>query len=169
MYSNHFENPITDIEEFIIMANSILNRRKSRAGKSLEHHIEFILKDCGIIFSPQCVTEDKKKPDFIFPNIQSYKDKTFPTENLFFLGCKTSLKDRWRQIINEADRIPKKYLVTLDKTVSEPQLKEMENSGVILVMPNAPTDMYKYKNIISFKEFLNYLYINQSYIEKIIN
>jgi len=52
------------------------------------------------------------------------------------LASKTTCKDRWRQILNEADRIPLKHLVTLQQGVSENQFKEMHEAGVILVVPH---------------------------------
>ena len=45
----------------------ILNRRKSRAGKSLEHHLSTIFHASDLKFEEQVVTEGNKKPDFIFP------------------------------------------------------------------------------------------------------
>ena len=52
-----------------------------------------------------------------------------------FLGAKTTCKDRWRQIIGEADKIPQKHLFTLQQGISGNQLREMKSSGVILVVP----------------------------------
>ena len=51
------------------------------------------------------------------------------------LALKTTCKDRWRQILNEAARIGKKHLLTLQEGVSIEQHKEMEEEGVILVVP----------------------------------
>lgn len=48
---------------------------------------------------------------------------------------KTTCKDRWRQILNEADRIPVKHLLTLQEGVSEGQFREMTEAGVQLVVP----------------------------------
>ena len=51
------------------------------------------------------------------------------------LAVKTTCKDRWRQILNEADRIKQKHLLTLQEGVSEGQFKEMSAAGVQLVVP----------------------------------
>ena len=51
------------------------------------------------------------------------------------LAVKTTCKDRWRQILNEADRIPNKHLLTLQEGVSENQFNEMKVAGVQLVIP----------------------------------
>ena len=51
------------------------------------------------------------------------------------LAVKTTCKDRWRQVLNEADRIPQKHLLTLQEGVSEGQFREMTDAGVQLVVP----------------------------------
>jgi hypothetical protein len=51
------------------------------------------------------------------------------------LAVKTTCKDRWRQILNEADRIRTKHLLTLQEGVSEGQFREMTAAGVQLVVP----------------------------------
>jgi hypothetical protein len=56
------------------------------------------------------------------------------------LAAKTTCKDRWRQILNEADRIPAKHLLTLQEGVSEGQFREMNDAGVRLVVPRALHD-----------------------------
>ena len=62
---------------------------------------------------------------------------TFPAKDLVFLGAKTTCKDRWRQILNEADRIGDKYLFTLQQGISKNQLSEMKSEHVTLVVPEA--------------------------------
>lgn len=47
----------------------------------------------------------------------------------------TARHDRWRQVLNEADRIPVKHLLTLQEGVSEGQFREMTEAGVRLVVP----------------------------------
>ena len=51
------------------------------------------------------------------------------------LAVKTTLKDRWRQILREADRIPRKHLLTVQEGVSVGQFNEMVEAGVQLVVP----------------------------------
>ena len=127
----------TSLDEFIATANIVLNRRKSRAGKSLEHHLSALFDGNGIEYSAQAITEGRKKPDFIFPSEHAYRDPNFPVENLISLAAKTTCKDRWRQIINEADRLRDrpKYLCTLQQGISPNQMDEMQAENVILVVP----------------------------------
>jgi hypothetical protein len=126
------------VDEFIALANSVSNRRKSRAGKSLELHLEHLFVEHGLRhFATQAVTEGNKKPDFLFPSAEAYHDIVYPEENLRMLAVKTTCKDRWRQILNEADKIRQIHLFTLQEGVSLTQHKEMKDAGVKLVVPSS--------------------------------
>jgi type II restriction enzyme len=80
-------------------------------------------------------TEDNKKPDFIFPSLEAYLNPNFENKNLFVLASKTTCKDRWRQILNEADNVKTKYLFTLQQGISKNQLEEMYKYNVCLIVP----------------------------------
>ena len=141
-YHERIRTHFNSVEDLIEFANTILNRRKSRAGRSLEHHLSEIFNIFAVKYENQVVTEGNKKPDFIFPDSISYKKHAFNSDKLVFLASKTTCKDRWRQILNEADRIETKHLFTLQQGISENQLKEMYNYKVKLVVPR--------QNIMSF-------------------
>jgi hypothetical protein len=134
-YKELISTPFQTVTEFVNSANSILNRRKSRAGKSLEHHLSEVFRISQLKFEEQVITEENKKPDFIFPDAASYFNQGFNLKNLVFLASKTTCKDRWRQILNEADRIEEKHLFTLQQGISSNQLREMYNYNVKLVVP----------------------------------
>lgn len=136
-YGDKISRGFTSVDEFITMANMVLNRRKSRAGKSLEHHLSAIFDGNDIQYTAQSVTEGNKKPDFLFPSQAAYHNATFPTDKLISLAAKTTCKDRWRQVINEADRLRglPKYLCTLQQGISPAQMDEMQAENVILVVP----------------------------------
>lgn len=157
-YSNIICEPFENIEQLLEFANTILNRRKSRAGKSLENHLASMFRYHNIPFSQGEKTEGNKRPDFIFPNIDMYHEPSFPDGSLIFLGAKTTCKDRWRQILNEADRIELKHLFTLQHGISRNQLTEMEEAGVQLVVPEPYRgyfpDVFR-ERIINLKQFIN--------------
>jgi len=123
------------VDEFIKFAHSASNRRKSRAGSSLELNLERIFRDEKIAFERNAVTENYKRPDFLFPSGQAYHDPRFPAVRLHMLASKTCCKDRWRQVLNEANRIQRKHLFTLQEGVSPNQLQEMQDNNVELVIP----------------------------------
>jgi hypothetical protein len=135
VYADQIGQLFSSVEELVVFANTVLNRRKSRAGKSLEYHLEDIFGTSGLKFNTQVITEGNKKPDFIFPDIESYHTPEFDESKLIFLASKTTCKDRWRQVINEADRIHTKHLFTLQQGISKNQLDEMYSHGVCLVVP----------------------------------
>lgn len=125
------------VEDFVKTANSVLNRRKSRAGKSLEHHLEAIFNANSIRYTAQAITEGNKKPDFIFPSEEKYHDMSFAVDKINSLAAKTTCKDRWRQVLNEANRLrgKDKFLCTLQQGISPAQMDEMNEEQVILVVP----------------------------------
>lgn len=92
----------------------------------MEHHLAEVFNIWELSYASQPQTEDKKKPDFIFPDIKSYYKEPKGSNKLIFLGAKTTCKDRWRQIIAEADKIPQKHLFTLQQGISKNKLKEMK-------------------------------------------
>lgn len=128
-------NGFDSVEEFIKYAHSVSNRRKSRTGTSLELNLESIFRNEQIAFETQVITENRKKPDFLFPSGRAYHDDAFPTVKLHMLASKTCCKDRWRQMLNEANRITTKHLFTLQQGVSGHQLQEMRDNNVELVVP----------------------------------
>lgn len=134
------------IDDFIARAQTILQRRKSRSGLSLELHAKAIFLEEnlaeGVDFSHQPESEAGKKPDFIFPTATAYADSSFPTKRLRMLAVKTTCRDRWRQILNEADRVKEKHLLTLQEGISESQFREMTGAGVRLVVPEPLMSKY---------------------------
>lgn len=122
-----------DIDDFLKTASTIMNRRKSRAGRSLENHVEYLLRDAKIPFDMRPAISGE--PDILIPGKAQYDDPKFPTDKLFTVGIKTTFKDRWPQITKEAPRIPLKHLLTLQEGVSASQLSQMHEHKVALVVP----------------------------------
>lgn len=129
------ESGFHSTEEFIEYSISIHNRRKSRAGHALENHLEEILTANDVRFSRNQKTENRARPDFMFPGIDSYRDPNFPVTLLSMLGVKSTCKDRWRQVLSEAARIPQKHLLTLERGISVNQTEEMNSNNLRLVVP----------------------------------
>lgn len=137
VYQPKITSGFTNVEDFEALAAQLMNRRKSRAGKSLENHLEKIFMDNGLVFETQVHTEGNKTSDFVFPSSDAYHDPSFPVEKIITLGAKTTCKDRWRQVLNEANRVRnrQKFLCTLQQGISEPQLEEMDAEKLTLVVP----------------------------------
>lgn len=132
-----------DIDDFLQTAASIMNRRKSRAGYSLENHFEHLLAKAEIPFDAQPDVDGQ--PDFLIPGAAAYKNSQYPENRIVALGVKTTCKDRWRQVLNEATRIKRKHILTLQPGISRNQLLEMKRANVCLIVPEKlhaeyPTD-----------------------------
>ena len=156
-YGDIIRNGFSNMQDFIDTANSVLNRRKSRAGKSLEYHLEALFDGNDLCYESQVVTEVKKRPDFVFPCGKAYHDSSYPSDKLTVLAAKTTCKDRWRQVINEADRVKTKYLCTLQQGISQNQLHEMKEENVVLVVPQPYINTYpaEYReDIYSISKFI---------------
>ena len=132
-----------DVDAFLRFSLRVHNRRKARAGLSLEHHMESIVREHGLDYTRDGKTEDKSKPDFIFPTIAQYHDKNFDASRLTMLGAKTSCKDRWRQVLAEAEHIPHKHLLTLEPAISKKQTDEMRRRQLQLVIPRGLHETYQ--------------------------
>ncbi|MBF0291368.1 MAG: hypothetical protein HQK86_04350 [Nitrospinae bacterium] len=100
------------------------------------YHLEEIFIKCGIRYNRRtAVTENKAKPDFLFPGVAEYHDLAFNKLRLTMLGVKSTCKDRWRQVLAEADRIDDKHLLTLEAAISTHQTNEMQAKRLQLVLP----------------------------------
>ena len=147
----------TDVDGFLKFSLSIQNRRKSRAGYALEHHLEEIFIQSSLLYSRGEVTENKSKPDFLFPSIDAYRNAKFPAPLLTMLGAKTTCKDRWRQVLPEAARIENKHLITLEPGISENQTNEMQAHSLQLVVPSQLLTTYNEGQqgwLMNLKEFV---------------
>lgn len=142
----HITAGFVSIDDFVSRAQTVLQRRKARSGRSLELHAREIFLEERLVehthFAHQPVSEPGKTPDFLFPSAAAYHDASFPADQLRMLAVKTTCRDRWRQILNEADRIPAKHLLTLQEGVSETQFGEMTRAGVQLVVPSGLTEKF---------------------------
>lgn len=146
-----------DVDGFLSYSLSIQNRRKSRVGQALENHVEELFHIRNIRYDRTKITENNSKPDFIFPGIVEYHDNSFAVSLLTMLGVKSTCKDRWRQVLAEASRIPNKHLLTLEAAISENQTDEMRAQNLQLVVPVVIRNTYserQQKWLMSMDDFV---------------
>jgi len=122
-----------EVDQFIKYSLSVQNRRKSRVGHALENHLSAVFDTNLIKYSRGCRTENNSKPDFIFPGADEYHNPAIGSPPLKMLGAKTTCKDRWRQVLSEAQKIPNKHLFTLETVLTANQLREMHSSSLTIV------------------------------------
>lgn len=59
------------------------------------------------------------------------------------LAAKSTCKDRWRQVLPEAQRVWPKHLVTLEPAISVAQTNQMQSEGVQLIAPRGIFETYQ--------------------------
>jgi hypothetical protein len=122
-------------EEVLALAMSAHQARKSRRGNSLQNHLAYILDRHRIPYGAQCTTEHGERPDFIIPGCAQYHDLQFPASRLRMVSCKSLLRDRWRQVLHEAARIPVKYQLTVDSGLTRAVVGNMAAAGILVFVP----------------------------------
>ena len=133
----------TDVDAFIGFSLSVQNRRKSRRGYSLENHLEAVFRSLRVSYDRGAVTENHHRPDFLFPSADAYRAAPATgSPCLAMLGAKSTCKERWRQVLSEASKIPEKHLLTLEPGISERQTDQMISSRLQLLVPQPIQDTY---------------------------
>lgn len=129
--------PTASLAEIMAATLSIQQSRKSRRGQSLQNHFAALLHREGIPFTAQCLTERNEKPDFVIPGYDEYHDDGFASDRLRMVACKSRIRDRWRQVLTEAERIPEKYLLTLDDELDADTLDKMRDRRLEVFVPRS--------------------------------
>jgi restriction endonuclease EcoRII-like protein len=130
-----------DVDDFLQTAARVMNRRKARAGRSLENHVHHLLAQAGIPHEMRPPQIDGK-PDVVIPSAAAYQDPDYPVKKLVIVGVKTTCKDRWRQVLNEGRKVRDKHILTIQPGISSNQLEEMHQSRVTLVVPQRLHNTY---------------------------
>jgi|ERR1041385_3916953 hypothetical protein len=108
-----------DFAGMMTLATRYSQARKSRRGESLQNHFAALLDQRRIPYTPQCRTERRETPDFIIPGCDAYHDPRFPEDRLRMVGCKTKLRERYRQLLKEAKRVEVKFGLCVDEGLSD--------------------------------------------------
>ncbi|HEY0930775.1 MAG TPA: type II restriction endonuclease, partial [Gemmatimonas sp.] len=124
-----------DVDAFRTFSMALRQSRVSRAGGALQYHMETLLREWAIPYVMEPTIDGGESPDFLFPSAKAYTDASFPAANLRMLAAKYTAKDRWRQVLNEAERIPQKHLLTLEPAISKGQLSLMQRASLTPVIP----------------------------------
>jgi hypothetical protein len=145
------------VDSFVDFSLSVQNRRKSRVGHALENHLEAVFQLSNVPYQRGGKTEGNSKPDFLFPSAAAYHDPEMQSPPLQMLAAKSSCKDRWRQVLAEAEKIPRKHLFTLETSISENQTDEMNAHQIQLVVPPSVAKTYtilQQQRLIGIRQFL---------------
>ena len=115
-----------DFHAAMRLTMSFQQSRRSRRGQSLENHFLTLLDRLEIPYGYQCITEPGKRPDFIFPSCDAYHDPTLPGNRLRMVGCKTRVRERHAQWLDEAARIPVKFALCVDDGLTDALVSRYE-------------------------------------------
>jgi len=133
---------------------SLFQSRKARAGKTLENAVSLILRKAEVPFEPEKKSKGGGRPDFFIPNSRTYDEDPL---NARILACKRTVRERWMQIIPEAQNQGIFYLLTLDADVADRTIRHMAKKRVYLVVP-AKIKENSYpnsKNVITLDAFVD--------------
>lgn len=137
---------------------SASQQRKTRAGRSFEHHIAASMKAGRIRFVEQAVTGGRR-PDFVLPDLSTLRNRKRAYGDALVVAAKTTLRERWKQVSSEKLNCDV-LLATVDDRVAATSIREMADAGIRLVVPEAlkASDEAHYKgqpNVLSFREFFD--------------
>ncbi len=132
---------------------SISQSRKTRAGKAFEFIIGEMFKRLHYPFEPQQLV-DGATPDFLMPSYAHFEEN--PIDCIIFTAKRT-LRERWRQIVTEANKGYAFFLATIDPKVTNNQINEAMKHKIYFVMPEnlvSKNEHYKCSpNVITFEQF----------------
>jgi hypothetical protein len=139
--------------------------RSSRVGGTFETHIKCALGAGGIPCAPQFIF-DGNRPDFVLPSGDVYADEAQRARLALVLTLKTTLRERWKQVVSESTGCPI-FLGTLDETVPGKTLDKLNAHNIVLVVPERfkSSEYAEYKsraNVVTYRAFFDELKSSRS-------
>ena len=155
LISQHFSHRVPSFDDLDRFFLSVAQSRKSRAGKAFEIILEELLgRRLGYPMDRQ-VSVEGAKPDFVMPS-SMYFDKN-PLDCML-LTAKRTLRERWRQVVTEANVTYSYFLATLDNKVTHSQLNQAAKHKIYVVTTKTNIGQIEHYdkagNVISFEEFI---------------
>jgi hypothetical protein len=127
------------VDTMLARSQLIQQRRRIRSEVSLLLQLKAIFEEEGLTEGQQydfrAETEPGNLPDFVFPSLRDYHDPEFSDAKLRVLIARTTCKTRWKTAQNIAPRAARKHFLSLQEGVSERQFRDMQEAGVVLVVP----------------------------------
>lgn len=139
--------------------------RSKRAGGNFETHVKNALSAGGVPHSSQFVT-DGYRPDFVLPNGAIFANKSKRKKLALILALKTTLRERWKQVVTESAGCPI-FLGTLDESVPSKTLDKLKAHNIVLVVPErfktSPYAEYEHRSdVVTFRTFFDNLKTRKS-------
>lgn len=137
---------------------SAAQTRKSRAGRSFEHHVERLFKDGNIRYEEQAIFGNRR-PDFVLPDVVTLKSTVRVFNDAMIVSLKTTLRERWKQL--SLERINGDvFLATVDDRVTASAIGDMADNGIHLLVPESlkkskETCYASKANVVTFRDFFD--------------
>jgi len=140
------------------------NSRKARGGLMFEQYFLNVAQDYSIPLEvhPKELVDEL---DMIFPSAAAYLGSTVPRKQIGIIECKSTSRERWRQLSERYPDIPNRYLIVsdLDKRISEETLVKMNAVGVTCVVPkNFLGRLSQHPNVISLEQLFCFIKKNNT-------
>jgi len=129
------EKGLSLFEIGIEFERSASQMRKARAGQAFEIYVQKLLDLMKVpCEKPMGKERDKlNRTDLVVPDkLTAFKQP----DRAKFLSMKTTLAERWKQVVPEQNRGWAVYLLTLDEKLSKNKAREIEKSGIVLFVPD---------------------------------
>lgn len=126
--------------------------RKARGGKSFEQIIERLIKAIGVSCERPSGKTRKilKRVDLVLPDQNTAMNRP---DQAFFLSCKRTLRERWKQAIPERKPSWRVFLLTIDENLPEDKANEIDTLGMIIYV----RDELKEQNYLKDKNWVRKL------------
>lgn len=132
---------------------SLGQSRKSRAGQAFELVVSELLNKIGIPCEKPHGKEPKKdlkRIDLVVPNQETALTKA---DKSYYLSCKRTLRERWKQTIPERKPSWRVFILTIDTSLSEEKANEFNKLGMYVYI----VDELKQKDHLKNKEWVRRL------------
>jgi AcrR family transcriptional regulator len=126
--------------------------RKARGGKTFEHIVEYLLRRIDVPCQKPSREARKilKRVDLVVPDQETAIKRP---DNAFFLSCKRTLRERWKQAIPERKPSWRVFLLAIDENLPEDKATEIDVLGMIVYV----RDELKDKSYLQKKEWVRRL------------
>lgn len=143
-----------DFTEMSRLMMSLSQSRRSRAGQAFEGIFKALFYRLSYPYSDQ-VNIEGAKPDFVMPSEEFFR--TNPLDSIIFTAKRT-LRERWRQVVTEANKGYGFFLGTFDDKISTNQITQAARHKIYIVVPaSMKNDNPNYRdayNVLTFEDFL---------------
>jgi hypothetical protein len=169
LYDSYYRSRlVSDVENYIDTGDtrqlckdviSWSNSRKARGGLMFEQYFLNVAKDYNIPLEAH-PKELSAELDMIFPSAAAYLDKSVPRSEIGIIECKSTSRERWRQLSERYPDIPNRYLIVsdLDKRITDETIVKMDKVGVTCVVPKDFLGrLSQHPNVISLEQLFSFI------------